>query len=192
MNKIIVLSAKSASGKDTIMKQLVAEEGFLPCVSHTTRPMREGEVEGREYYFIDQQDFIARKRNREFVETRTYNTVQGQWFYGMSKDELNSKLEQGHIIMILDIVGLLALQDSIYKDRIISFYIDVDLKTRIQRSLDRETLTIQNLDECVRRAKADEEDFEEAYEICDYIIKPESSYCGKRMILDILALEGVR
>ena len=192
MNKIIVLSAKSASGKDTIMKQLVAEGGFLPCVSHTTRPMREGEVEGREYYFIDQQDFIARKRNREFVETRTYNTVQGQWFYGMSKDELNSKLEQGHIIMILDIVGLLALQDSIYKDRIISFYIDVDLKTRIQRSLDRETLTIQNLDECVRRAKADEEDFEEAYEICDYIIKPESSYCGKRMILDILALEGVR
>ena len=192
MNKIIVLSAKSASGKDTIMKQLVAEEGFLPCVSHTTRPMREGEVEGREYYFVDQQDFIARKRNREFVETRTYNTVQGQWFYGMSKDELNSKLEQGHIIMILDIVGLLALQDSIYKDRIISFYIDVDLKTRIQRSLDRETLTIQNLDECVRRAKADEEDFEEAYEICDYIIKPESSYCGKRMILDILALEGVR
>ena len=192
MNKIIVLSAKSASGKDTIMKQLVAEEGFLPCVSHTTRPMREGEVEGREYYFVEQQDFIARKRNREFVETRTYNTVQGQWFYGMSKDELNSKLEQGHIIMILDIVGLLALQDSIYKDRIISFYIDVDLKTRIQRSLDRETLTIQNLDECVRRAKADEEDFEEAYEICDYIIKPESSYCGKRMILDILALEGVR
>mgnify|MGYP003418675712 FL=1 len=192
MNKIIVLSAKSASGKDTIMKQLVAEEGFLHCVSHTTRPMREGEVEGREYYFVDQQDFIARKRNDEFVETRTYNTVQGQWFYGMSKDELNSKLEQGHIIMILDIVGLLALQDSIYKDRIISFYIDVDLKTRIQRSLDRETLTIQNLDECVRRAKADEEDFEEAYEICDYIIKPESSYCGKRMILDILALEGVR
>ena len=67
MNKIIVLSAKSASGKDTIMKQLVAEEGFLPCVSHTTRPMREGEAEGREYYFVDQQDFIARKSNNEFV-----------------------------------------------------------------------------------------------------------------------------
>ena len=192
MNKIIVLCGKSCSGKDTVLRQLVTEEGYLQCVSHTTRPPRKGEAEGREYYFVDQQDFIARKRNREFVETRTYNTVQGQWFYGMSKDELNSKLEQGHIIMILDIVGLLALQDSIYKDRIISFYIDVDLKTRIQRSLDRETLTIQNLDECVRRAKADEEDFEEAYEICDYIIKPESSYCGKRMILDILALEGVR
>ena len=94
--------------------------------------------------------------------------------------------------MILDIKGLLALQNSIYKDRIISFYIDVDLKTRIQRSLDRETLTIQNLDECVRRAKADEEDFKDAHKVCDHIIKPESSYCGKRMILDILALEGVR
>ena len=192
MNKIIVLSAKSASGKDTIMKQLVTEEGFLPCVSHTTRPMREGETEGREYYFVDQQDFIARKRNNEFVETRTYDTVQGQWFYGMSKDELNSRLEQGHVIMILDIKGLLALQNSIYKDRIISFYIDVDLKTRIQRSLDRETLTIQNLDECVRRAKADEEDFKDAHKVCDHVIEPESSYCGKRMILDILSLEGVR
>ena len=154
--------------------------------------MREGETEGREYYFVDQQDFIARKRNDEFVETRTYDTVQGQWFYGMSKDELNSRLEQGHVIMILDIKGLLALQNSIYKDRIISFYIDVDLKTRIQRSLDRETLTIQNLDECVRRAKADEEDFKDAYKVCDHVIEPESSYCGKRMILDILTLEGVR
>ena len=48
MNKIIVFSAKSASGKDTIMKQLVEEEWFLPCVSHTTRPMRKGETEGRE------------------------------------------------------------------------------------------------------------------------------------------------
>ena len=154
--------------------------------------MREGEAEGREYYFVGQQDFIARKRNDEFVETRTYNTVQGQWFYGMSKDELNSRLEQGHVIMILDIKGLLALQNSIYKDRIISFYIDVDLKTRIQRSLDRETLTIQNLDECVRRAKADEEDFKDAHKVCDHVIEPESSYCGKRMILDILTLEGVR
>ena len=110
----------------------------------------------------------------------------------MSKDELNSRLEQGHVIMILDIKGLLALQNSIYKDRIISFYIDVDLKTRIQRSLDRETLTIQNLDECVRRAKADEEDFKDAHKVCDHVIEPESSYCGKRMILEILALEGVR
>ena len=113
MNKIIVLSAKSASGKDTIMKQLVAEEGFLPCVSHTTRPMREGEAEGREYYFVDQQDFIARKRNDEFVETRTYDTVQGQWFYGMSKDELNSRLEIAGIEVLEARINYLAYASEI-------------------------------------------------------------------------------
>lgn len=192
MNKIIVLCGKSASGKDTILRQLVAEEGYLQAVSHTSRPPRKGEQEGREYYFVDQQDFLARKRNNEFVETRTYDTVHGQWFYGMSKDELDGKLEQGHVIMILDVKGLVALQNSIYKDRIVSFYVDVDLKTRINRYLDREDITIKVFRECARRIEADEEDFKLAHFVCDYSVKSDNSYCNKRQILDFLTLEGVR
>lgn len=192
MNKIIVLCGKSCSGKDTVLRQLVTEEGYLQCVSHTTRPPRKGEQEGREYYFIDQQDFLARKRNNEFVETRTYNTVQGQWFYGMSKDELDGKLEQGHVIMILDVKGLVALQNSTYRDRIVSFYVDVDLKTRINRYLDREDLTIKIFKECSRRIEADEEDFKLASFVCDYSVASDNSYCNKIQILDFLALEGVR
>lgn len=192
MNKIIVLSAKSASGKDTIMKQLVEEEWFLPCVSHTTRPMRKGETEGREYYFINNNTFEDKMINGDFVEVREYNTVYGVWRYGIDRHRLNELLNKGNVIMILDIDGLTKFYNSEYGDRIISFYIDVDLKTRIQRSLDREDVTIPILEECVRRAKADEEDFVDAYRVCDHVIRPESSYCGKRMILDILALEGVR
>lgn len=190
--QIICLVGKSCSGKDSIMKQLVAEEGFLPCVSHTTRPMRDCELEGIEYYFINNSTFKDKMINEDFVEVREYNTVYGVWRYGIDRHRLNELLNKGNVIMILDVDGLTKFYNSEYGRRIISFYIDVDLKTRIQRSLDRETLTIQNLEECVRRAKADEKDFVDAYKVCDYTIKPVSSYCGKLMILDILSWEGVR
>lgn len=192
MNKIIVLTGKSASGKDTIMKRLIANLNFLPCVSHTTRPPRQGETEGVEYYFINNIAFENMILNGEFIETRKYNTVHGVWWYGMSKQELDKQLERGNVIMILDIKGLKELLATEYKDRIISFYIDVDLKTRVQRSLDREDVTLPILEECVRRVKADEQDFVEAHEVCEYTVpEPTNSLCAELMIIKILDLKGV-
>ena len=56
MAKIICLLGKSCSGKDTIYKKLLADEslGLVPFVTYTTRPMRAGEQEGREYHFTDE------------------------------------------------------------------------------------------------------------------------------------------
>ena len=61
MAKIICLLGKSCSGKDTIYKKLLADEslGLVPFVTYTTRPMRAGEQEGREYHFTDEQGFEA-------------------------------------------------------------------------------------------------------------------------------------
>ena len=187
VSKIIVLCGEACSGKDSIMRMMVHNEGYQPCVSHTTRPMREGEVEGREYYFMTTNDFLDKLHAKDFVEVREYNTVDGLWLYGMSYAELDSKLGQGDIVMILDIKGMLELKQSKYRDMIVSFYINVDENTRLERYLNRDGgLTLNKVEECVRRLKADRKDFEDAEKWCDYTIKPITSYDGMQRILDIL------
>lgn len=169
MNKILVVCGKGASGKDTLLKTLV-NDGFVPAISHTTRPMRKGETDGVEYHFIDFEEFVYRHTLREFVEMREYNTAQGAWYYGVTRDELNHKLELGNVVMILDKKGLQALLKTEYKDRVVSVYLDVDGDVRLQRYLNREDINIDVLEECVRRYKADEYDFEGIKDVVDCVI----------------------
>lgn len=188
MNKIIVLCGGAASGKDSIMRMLIKDNGYQPCVSHTTRPMREGEVEGREYYFVPMSNFLGELHAKKFVEVREYNTVDGLWLYGMSYEELDARLVKGDVVMILDIKGMLELKQSKYRDMIVSFYINVDENTRLERYLNRDGgLTLNKVQECARRFEADREDFKDAEKWCDYTIKPITSVVGKSQILDILS-----
>ena len=187
MNKIIVLCGGAASGKDSIMRMLIRDDGYQPCISHTTRPMREGEVEGREYYFVPMSNFLEELYAKKFVEVREYNTVDGLWLYGMSYKELDTRLAKGDVVMILDIKGMLELKQSKYRDMIVSFYINVDENTRLERYLNRDGgLTLNKVQECARRFEADREDFKDAEKWCDYTIKPITSVVGKSQILDIL------
>lgn len=186
MNKIVVLSGGAASGKDTILRML-AKEGYKPCVSHTTRPKRVGEVDGRDYYFTTVGKFASLAANDAFVETRSYPTKEGVWLYGMSYEELDKCLAEGNVAMVLDIQGLMELKESKYKDMIVSFYISVDENTRLERYLNRDGgLTLAKVQECARRFVADRVDFCEAEQFCDYTIKPLTSEGGKMQILEIL------
>ena len=82
-NSIIVLCGAGASGKDTTLNILKQKYPNLQgCVSHTTRPMRQTEEEGREYFFIDKEEFEAMYENGQFIETRSYNVVGNEtWYY---------------------------------------------------------------------------------------------------------------
>ena len=62
--KLIVFLGSSAAGKDTVLNYLIENHNFKPVVSYTTRPTREGEREGREYYFIKTVDFERLIKNR--------------------------------------------------------------------------------------------------------------------------------
>ena len=162
-NSIIVLLGAGASGKDTTLNILKQKYPNLQgCVSHTTRPMRQTEEEGREYFFIDKEEFEAMYENGQFIETRSYNVVGNEtWYYGMSEKEVTSRLEKGHIIMILDLQGLLELKDYYSNGEvdIHAFYIDVDEDTRIQRYLKRDHSTVEMVKEMMRRLEADKHDF---------------------------------
>lgn len=88
MGKIFYIMGKSSSGKDTIYSRLLCDEGLnlQNIVLHTTRPIRDGEEEGREYHFTDKYVLENLEKQGKVIESRTYQTVYGPWTYFTADD----------------------------------------------------------------------------------------------------------
>lgn len=121
---VIILVGKSASGKDTIAKQLVSLYGYEPIVSLTSRPMRDSEVDGREYNFVSKKEFEMLIKNDRLIEYRSYNTlvnnVADTWYYGLLKAEFDVKK---NYVVVLDIDGAKSFIDYVGKKNCMVFYI---------------------------------------------------------------------
>ena len=185
--KILVLLGKSASGKDFIMNKLVKEYGFKRVISHTTRPIRNGETNGKEYYFISLDKFLNMSLKDNFIECREYNTQQGLWYYGLSKHEIDLTDDNKYVV-ILDFNGLKALEGYLksvgMEDKLTSVYIDAKAQVRLQRSLNREgEMTDEQVMEVIRRLEADERDFEGAKEYADLTF---TNNLGEAMIVNLI------
>ena len=83
MGKIYYLMGKSASGKDHVYEHLIQETALdlKPFVLYTTRPIRSGEQDGREYFFVDEKRLSELREAGKIIEERMYSTVQGPWYY---------------------------------------------------------------------------------------------------------------
>ena len=90
MRRIFYIIGKSSSGKDTIYKELLKKLDLRPIVLYTTRPMRENEIQGREYNFTDFENFYKMKSAGKVIEERIYNTVYGEWAYFTAEGSINS------------------------------------------------------------------------------------------------------
>ncbi len=164
MAKIFVLMGKSSSGKDTVYSRIVNDRSLnLKTVTmYTTRPMRDGEKDGREYFFTDDRHCDELAESGRIVELRAYNTVHGVWKYFTADDgQIDICADTGYII-----IGTLEAYEKISsyygKDKVFPIYIEIDDKTRIHRALKRED-SQQNpkYAEMCRRFIADEADFSE-------------------------------
>ena len=94
---ILIVTAPSGTGKTTLVAALLsAEHTVRLSISHTTRPPREGEVDGRHYHFVDRADFEQRIANGEFLE---YAEVYGN-YYGTSIVWLREQLSSGNDILL--------------------------------------------------------------------------------------------
>lgn len=160
MGYIFYVMGKSASGKDTIYKELerrFPEYGTVRM--YTTRPIRDGEQEGVEYYFTDEARLKELERQGRVIECRTYDTVFGPWSY-FTADDGQIDLEKGNYLMI----GTLDSYEKMVKyygnGVMIPIYIYVEDGIRLQRALDREkTQNTPKYAEMCRRFLADEKDF---------------------------------
>lgn len=151
MYKIIALIGEAGTGKDTIMQRILEKYPlqFNEIISSTTRPMREGEAEGVNYYYLTPEEFADKVLNGEMLEATSFN----DWFYGTSYDSLRSDCPN---IGVFNPDGIRAMSGMSDLDVTI-FRIVCSDKTRLLRQLNREEHP--NVDEIVRRYKTDKEDF---------------------------------
>ena len=163
MGKIFYLMGKSSSGKDTLYKKLNEENryGLKSIVSYTTRPIRGGEQDGREYHFVSVDAFERMKDTGKVIEYRSYNTVHGIWYYFLA-DDGQIDLENESYLLIGTLEGYESLVSYFGKERIVPIYLEVDDGIRLQRALDRErSQPSPKYAELCRRYLADQEDFSE-------------------------------
>ena len=106
--KLFILCAPAGAGKTTLLNMaLAAFSRVKTSPSFTTRPRREGEIDGREYHFVSRKEFLCRKQDGEFFETIE---LHGN-FYGTSKKEISSLLASGcHVLLAIDTRGAMELK----------------------------------------------------------------------------------
>lgn len=98
----IVVSGKSCSGKTTIVNKLASTYGFDVIVRYTTRLIRKGEKDGRDYHFISNEDFLKKIDEGFFAEWKSYDTEFGTWYYGTSLEDLENAEDNTVVILTPD------------------------------------------------------------------------------------------
>lgn len=159
MSRIFCIVGPSAVGKDTFYKELLLRyEGRLtPIVPSTTRPMREGEVNGVDYHFVTAEGLRELEAAGKIVEKREYQTVRGLWTYFTMKFDL----EEGRdYALISTLEGAEKLQAHYGAERVQVVYLRLDPRLRLLRGIEREARqATPNYAEVCRRFLADERDF---------------------------------
>ena len=140
MMKRIIISGKGGSGKDYLRK-IMEDYGFTYCKSYTTRPIRENEENGKDYFFIEEKDIPAKK---DLYESVYFNG----WFYGTPKSEFEKCN-----LFIMTPKGISSLKKEDRKNSVV-IYIEANEETRRNRLLER-----RDADDVNRRIEADEKDF---------------------------------
>lgn len=148
--KIIGIIGEAGCGKDTLMKECLKRiKNLNPIISYTTRPMRENEKEGIDYYFIDNETFSKKLDDFEIIEATVFN----DWCYGVGVNTLSKDKFNIGVFNPEGIEHLLEFQDI----ELYPIYLAVTPKNRLMRQLKREDNP--NVDEIIRRYNTDKKDF---------------------------------
>lgn len=153
---MIVLVGESASGKSSIERCLVGDYEYKKVVSYTTRPPRDGEIDGVDYHFINTEQFLKLKSEGFFAETAMYR----EWYYGTAKEDCTDDK-----IAVLTPHGLRQIS-KIDNINVTSFYINVPRRDRLIKILQRG----DSIEEAYRRSLSDVGQFDGIEDEVDYII----------------------
>ena len=161
MGKLFCLMGKSASGKDSIYRKILERRPELKeVITYTTRPKRDGETEGVQYHFVDEDRMMELENEGRIIERREYPTVYGAWYYFTADD---GQIEPGEsYLMIGTLEAYVALKKYFGDEIVCPLYIEVEDGVRLERALARERGQKEpKLEEICRRFLADSEDFSE-------------------------------
>ena len=163
MGKIFYIMGKSASGKDKIYSILLADRelNLRKMVLYTTRPVREGEENGKQYFFTDDKKLEEFRKSGKLIESRSYHTVHGIWTY-FTADDGQVKLNEADYLGIGTLESYRKLKEYYGEENVLPIYIQVEDGERLRRALVREQKQEEpKYSEMCRRFLADQEDFSE-------------------------------
>ena len=149
--KVIVIVAPSGAGKTTIAQRLLKEYPQLKfSVSATTRPAREDEEHGKDYYFLNDEEFDQKVANGEFLEWEPYSGHK----YGTLRSEVDKLVESGYFPLLdIEVKGALNVQE-LYGSDVVSIFIEPpsmdELKNRLSN---RGSETDKSLSKRLKRAE---------------------------------------
>jgi len=160
LGKIVYIMGKSSTGKDTIFRELIRKEfkNFRIIVPYTTRPIREGERNGKEYFFKTEEEFQKLKAEGKIIEDRCYETIHGPWRYFTADD---GQIDLSNDYMTIGTLeSFLNMRDYYGKDKLLPVLVELDDGVRLQRALNREKKQdVPKYEEMCRRYLADAKDF---------------------------------
>lgn len=159
---LVILSGFSGVGKGTVAKRLVEKYGYSLSVSATTRKPREGEVDGRDYFFKSEEDFRNLIDYNGFIEYARY--VEN--FYGTPRKFVEEELDAGHnVILEIEVQGAFAIREQ-YEDALLVFITAPSAQEIKNRLIGRGTESEEVINKRLSRA------VEESEDMCqyDYII----------------------
>ena len=182
---LVILSGVSGAGKDTIKRELIKRmENVESLPSFTSRPMREGDVEGGTYHFVSRKEFEEMIERKEFYEYDVHHNN----YYGTSRKLLNDKIKSGKIIVKdIDVNGTEHLKELLGKDtKIVTIFLRVpkeELKRRLESRIDKPSPA-----EIVLRLNRF--DYEESrINLYDYVLKNDDLEKTVQIIITILENE---
>ena len=186
-NKLFVLVGKSASGKSTILNDVLSKLDIPVLLSNTTRPPRDNEIDGVDYNFVDMHTFDTDYKNENILEYDVFrlDSLKQTWVYYTKKSDL--LLPQTSQIKVVSPTGLAQLMSNKeLKDNIVSIFIDCPDKLRQKRYLSRSI----SPDSMSDRFERDEKAFQHLF--TDYIILNDentSIHEASNQLIDIIEKE---
>ncbi len=150
--ELFIISAPSGSGKSTLIHMLLKEvENLEFSVSYTTREPRKGEVNGKDYFFVSEEEFKKMIENDEFIE---YAKVFGKFYYGTAKKQVYSKIEKGKdVIMDIDVQGAYQIMQKKPIDFTSIFIIPPSLEELRNRLVSRGRDSMEEIEKRLNTAK---------------------------------------
>lgn len=149
--KCIIFSAPSGSGKTTLVRELLekSELNLSFSISATTRNKRQGEINGRDYFFKSKLDFKELIKNNQFLE---FEEVYEDVFYGSLKKEVNKLLETSNVIFDIDVIGGIKLKKFFQHDALAVFVKPPSIEELRKRLVSRASDSLESINSRVEKA----------------------------------------
>lgn len=150
--KCIIFSAPSGSGKTTLVRELLkkSELNLSFSISATTRNKREGEINGKDYFFKSKLDFKELIKNNQFLE---FEEVYEDVFYGSLKKEVNKLLETSNVIFDIDVIGGIKLKKFFQHDALAVFVKPPSIEELRKRLVYRASDSLESINSRVEKAE---------------------------------------